>query len=85
MRMAYLAVLALAFGALHAYQVLGPGFFLYNNVSVAGGAHIVAGVDTNSTVSLMVIKSSDLSAFSGGYGVGEVYSDDAMGVIGHYN
>ncbi len=76
MKVLYIAMLALVLGSAHAYQVLSPGFFLYDNVSVGSGGQIISALDANSTVSLIVIRSSDLPTFSSGYQVNELYSRD---------
>ncbi len=70
------AVVAIAIlaGALHAYQILGPGYYLYNNVSVGGAGAIIAGVDTNSSIDLVVIPAPDFGSFAGGHNTADIYN-----------
>ncbi|MDE1834639.1 MAG: thermopsin family protease [Candidatus Micrarchaeota archaeon] len=57
-----------------AEQILNLGQFLYNNLTVQGGNQIVVGINTSSSVDLMVIHSSDFSKYIFGEKVSPVYN-----------
>lgn len=74
MRLGSVAAFLVLFGVIHAYQTLGAGYFFYYNVSVANGSSIFVGLDTNTSVSLVVIKSSEFWAWEHYSNVAEIYN-----------
>ncbi|MHB1829925.1 MAG: thermopsin family protease [Candidatus Micrarchaeaceae archaeon] len=74
MRLSSIMAFLVLFGVLHAYQTLDAGYFFYYNVSVVNGSSIFVGLGTNTSVSLVVIKSSEFAAWQHYSNVAEIYN-----------
>lgn len=74
MRLLCVLLLLAVAGAINAYQTLGAGYFLSSNVTVGANGGVVAGLDTNPNVTLLVIPSSELNAYINAGGVQELYN-----------
>lgn len=74
MKLSVLVVLLMLLGVLNAYQSLSPNQFLYNNVTLGNNSSIIAGVDTNGILNLIVINSAYYKSWLNGQRVHELYN-----------
>lgn len=81
MRLVGVAAFFVLFGVFHAYQTLGAGYFFYYNVTVVNGSSMFVGLDTNTSVNLAVIESSEFVAWKHYSNVAEIYnSSEGSGI-----